>query len=144
MTTSNGAGRGRLGPAQPGEGLGAHDPRALTGQAGLAEVGRDDRGGALVPLDEGRVRRAARQRLDPGRAAAGEQVEDARAAQVRLEDREQGLLDAVAERPGRVAGRLEPDPAGGAGDDPAGVRHRSPVAAASPARREPAIARAPR
>ena len=43
-------------------------------------------------------RGAARQGLDAGRPGAGEQVQDAGVAQVGLEDREQRLLDAVAER----------------------------------------------
>ena len=64
------------GPRQPGERLGADDPCPLAGQVGPAEVGGDDRGRALVPLDERRVRGAARQGLDAGRAGAGEQVED--------------------------------------------------------------------
>ena len=59
--------------------------------------------GAAVALDERRPRGAARQRLDPGGAAAREQVEDRRAAEVGLEDREQRLLDPVGERPGPVA-----------------------------------------
>ena len=52
-----------------------------------------------VALDEGRVGGPARERLDAGRAAAREQVEDPGARQVGLEDGEQRLLDAVAERP---------------------------------------------
>ena len=60
-----------------------------------------------------------------------------RVAQVRFEDREERLLDPVAQRPRRVAGRLEPDPAGGPGDDPAGVSRpvTSPLAGSPAATR---------
>ena len=63
--------------------------------------------------------------------------------QVRLEDREQRLLDAVAERPRPGARAGEADPARRARDDPAGVSHRSSrvggrVARATTRRSQPA------
>ena len=63
------------GSAQPGEGLGADDRRPL-GEPRPCEVRGDDCGRRRVALDEGGARGPARQRLDPGRAAAREQVED--------------------------------------------------------------------
>ena len=68
----------------------------------------------------------------PGRATPGEQVQDPRVLEVGLEDREQRLLDAVAERPRLATGSGEADRRGPAGDDPPGVSHRS-SAASSPA-----------
>ena len=79
--------------------------------------------GSRVAFHEGRVGGAARQCLDPGRATPREQVQDDGPAQVRVEDREEGLLDAVTERPGPLPRRLEADRAGRARDDAAGVRH---------------------
>ena len=47
---------------------------------------------------------AARERLDPGRAAAGEEVEEPGTRQVRAQDPEDRLLHAVVERPRPGAG----------------------------------------
>ena len=107
MTTSNGPCRGARRAAQPAERLGPRRSARRPAEVGPREVRGDDRGRARVALDEGRVRRATRQRLDPGRAATREEVEERGAAEVRLEDREQRLLDPVAQRPRPVAGRVE-------------------------------------
>ena len=57
-------------------------------------------------------------------------------AQVRLEDREQRLLDAIAERPRAGPGATSRMPRARAGDDPARVSHRrSDVTRRSPVRR---------
>ena len=77
-----------------------------------SQVRLDDPDGAGVALDEGGVGGAPRERLDAGRAAPREQVQEPWPRQVRLEDREQGLLDPVAERPGPLPGRLEADASG--------------------------------
>ena len=91
---------GRSWPARPAE-------------VGPREVGGDDRGRARVALDERRRGGAARQRLDPGRAAAGEQVEDARAAAGRGSRIANSVcLTRSAERPGARARGLEPDARG--------------------------------
>ncbi len=47
-------------------------------------------------------------------------------AELGLEDREEGLLHPVGERPGPLPRRDEPASPGRPGDDPAGVSHRSP------------------
>ena len=88
--------------------------------------------GPPVALDEDRPRRAARERLDPGRAAAGEEIQDARADEVRLEDREERLLHPVGQRP-RPLPRRRRQPAArrAPGDDPPGVSHSSRPAWAS-------------
>ena len=75
-------------------------------------------------LHEHGDRGAARQGLDSGRAAPRVQVEERPTADRRLEDREQRLLDPIAERPRPLARRDEADPARRAGDDPAGARAR--------------------
>ena len=52
------------------------------GQADRVDVAAQDVDGRAVGLDEDRVRRATRQRLEPDRAGAGEQVEHPRPGQV--------------------------------------------------------------
>ncbi len=105
----------RLPPHCP-DGVAARDARA--GQLQLREVVGDRPAGGLVALDEGHARRAARERLEPQRARAGEEVEHAGVVD-RPDQVERGLADAVARRPGREPlGRRDPRPAVGAGDDP--------------------------
>ena len=83
---------------------------------------------------------AARQGLDAAGAAAGEQVEDAGAGQLRLEDREERLLHPVGERPRAGAGRGSRMPfAEPAITRPASATVRPPLAGlAGPDAREPA------
>ena len=69
----------------------------------------------------------------PAAPRPGEQVEDVGARQVRVEDREQRLLDPVGQRARARTGRLEPDAARRPGDDPAGVAGRHVPLAGSPA-----------
>ena len=74
-------------------------------------LSRSARSARRVALDEHRACRAARERLDPQRAGAGEQVEHARSGDVR-EHREQRLPDAVGGGPrGRRAPRRLQAPA---------------------------------
>ena len=96
-TTSNGPASAAFGPASHASASARHDPRPLAGEPGPGEVGGDDRGRALVALDEGGARGAARERLDPGRPGAREQVQEPGIAQVRLEDGEERLLDPVGD-----------------------------------------------
>src|SRR6185503_18917904 len=93
-------------------------------EVGPRQVRGDHPGRRLIALDERRVRRAARQRLDAGRATPREEVKESCARQVRLEDGEQGLLDTIADGTRARARRLEPEAPGGPGDDPARVSHR--------------------
>ena len=118
--------RGRL--AEPADDVPADDRAPVRPDAVARRFASIDGGGALVLLDERRRRGAARQRLDPGGAAAGEQVEERGAGELRLEDREQRLLDPVAQRP--RAGRRAP-----------GGGRRAP-SRRSPARRQPRRQRA--
>ena len=74
--------------------------------------------GGAVGLDEGHARRAARERLEPHRARAGEEVEHARAVD-RPDQVERGLADAVARRArAQALRRGDPGAALRAGDDP--------------------------
>ncbi len=68
------------------------------------------RHGRRVAVDEHHARGAARQRLEPDAAAAGERVQEARASDARREDVEERLPHARAGR----AGRLAPPPSSGA------------------------------
>src|SRR3546814_21081309 len=68
-----------------------------------------DRTGLLAAfLDETATRRAARQRLDAKRAAAGKQIQAARAINTRCEPIEQGLPDTIGSWP-HALGRIELD-----------------------------------
>ena len=123
----------------------AGDPRA--GEAEPLEVLRDRPAGRPVALDEGDARGAARERLDPHRAGAGEEVEHAGVVD-RPDQVERGLADAVAGRPGREPLRRgDPRPAVRAGDDShaPGLRTSSPAPAAASASRRSytSIRRAP-
>src|SRR3546814_16651486 len=62
-----------------------------------------DRTGLLAAfLDETATRRAARQRLDAKRAAAGKQIQAARAINTRCEPIEQGLPDTIGSWPHEI------------------------------------------
>ena len=75
----------------------AHHTRA--GQPELFEVALDRAAGGAVGLDEDRALGAARERLQPHRARAGEEVEH-RGAVDRPDEVEGGLANAVTGRPG--------------------------------------------
>src|SRR5438445_3744174 len=95
------------------------DHRRAAGKTRRLEVlpERDD--GSRALLDECRVGRAPRERLDPERAGAGEQVEHHRVREHRLEDPEQRFADPVRRRAGAAALRYaEPAAFRLAGDDP--------------------------
>jgi hypothetical protein len=110
-------------PAEPAKGVVAYDHGIRAAEAGPLQVGGNDPGGRGVVLDEGGRRRAARERLDARRPAAGEQVEHPGAGQVRFEDREQRLLHAIGERSRSGTGRFEADAARRPGDHPARIGH---------------------
>ena len=91
----------------------ADDARA--GQPQPVEVALDRAHRVGVVLDEDGARRAARERLDPERAGAGEEIEHARAVD-RADEVEDVLADAVGRRPRVEAARrdeLVPLPAAG-------------------------------
>ena len=90
----------------------------------MDQVGIDRADRRPVLFHEDRVGGPARQGLDAGGATAREEVEEAGAREVRLEDREERLLDPVAERPGPLRRRPQPHAPGTPGDDPPGVSHR--------------------
>ena len=74
----------------------------------------------VVALDEDAARGPARERLEPHRARAGEEVEHARALD-RADERERGLAHTVAGRSRDDALRRgDPVPLARAGDDPHG------------------------
>ena len=137
------AGAPRRGRPQPGERVRAARPWPPASEPGrAARFAAMTRHGAGVPLDEHGRGRAPRQRLDPARAAAGEQVQDrgARRGPAR------GSRTASAS-PGRLSGRV-PGPGAARrmprarpGDHPAGVGHlrrRSPGRRRGRARSQPA------
>src|SRR4051794_38280576 len=103
---------------------GAEEPQSVrAAHFGLAadrlEVGPHRRHGGRRGVHERRLRRAARERLEPERAGAGEQVEYARALDRAAEDREQRLAHAVRRGADRGAARGGQTPAApAAGDDP--------------------------
>ena len=103
--------RDGLDPAKPGEHVGPDDGARAPRQMRPVEVRAMTAWPRRSRSTNVACAGAARQRLDPGGAAAREQVQDARAGQVRLEDREQRLLDPIAKRSGARARRLEPDAA---------------------------------
>src|SRR3546814_17141556 len=70
--------------------------------------GTDCTGLLAAFLDETATRRAARQRLDAKRAAAGKQIQAARAINTRCEPIEQGLPDTIGSWP-HALGRIELD-----------------------------------
>ena len=76
-----------------------HALPSASASRGSAEIVRQ---AACVALDERRARRAARERLDPHRARAGEEVEHDGVVD-RTDQVERGLADAVAGRAGRAA-----------------------------------------
>ena len=124
MTMSNrSAGRGWR-RAQPGDGVRTDDARTVAREMRPRQVVARSR-----PPRRDRARRrrpcaAPRESASmPAAPDAGEEIEDVRAGQVRFEDREQRLLDPVAQRPRRLARGLETDAARGPGDDPTGVSH---------------------
>src|ERR1043166_2202470 len=67
----------------------------------LVEVPVDRAAGLAIALDEGRLRGAAGERLEPHRAGAGEEIENLRLFDEAGADQvERGLADAVSGRPG--------------------------------------------
>src|SRR5207237_464542 len=78
----------------------------VRGQHGLSiaplPVTREPGARVAFHLDEIPVRRAARERLDSDRAAAGEQIDDPQSGKW-LERHEQRLADAVRSRPGSAS-----------------------------------------
>ncbi len=113
-------------PGEEGQGVRADDGRAV-GEAGRLEVLPQRRDRPRRLLDERRARSAARQRLDPQGPGAGEQVEDQRVGELRLEDPEQRFADPVGRRAGCPAlGHDEPAALGLAGDHPH-LRERVPA-----------------
>src|SRR4051812_25893043 len=121
-----------VGATQPRDGLCPDDATAV-GDVGTLEVRRDHPGRSPIPFDEGRPSRAAGEGFDPRGAGTCEQVEHVASGQIRLEDREQRLLDAVPERPCPGAGRHEADAPSGAGDHPTAVAGGHAPLAGSPA-----------
>ncbi len=95
-------------------------PSFYMGSGHVLEDGGD---GGRVPFHEVGRGGSAREGLDAACPRTGEQVEHARAAQVRLEDREERLLDPIRQRPGCLARREEADSSGRAGDDAACLSH---------------------
>ena len=77
------------------------------------------RGRAPILLDESHVRRAARQRFEPERAAAREQVEHARSIDARLQPVEQGFPHPIRRRTDLDAGGKSQAPAAMAAADDA-------------------------
>ena len=76
------------------------------------------------PLDEGRMRGAPRERFEPQRAAAGEEVEAAAARHLGHQPVEQGLPDPVRRRPDAALSRKADAPAAPlAADDAQGMGH---------------------
>src|SRR3979411_732557 len=76
-----------------------------TGEPGRREVATERLDGLDPALAERRVRRATRERLDTQRPSAREEIEDPRTFELRLEDREERLADAIGCRPGADAAR---------------------------------------
>ena len=125
-------GRGGVTAAEPGR-VAADDPGPVVGRQ-QADVAAQERQRPRSAVDEGRLRRAARQRLEPERAGAGEEVEHdpllgrRRAAVVAVGQQvEEALAHPVRGRTqlrGRVAGaeRRQHQPAVPAAYDP----HRPP------------------
>src|SRR5829696_10170986 len=85
-------------PTQPPGRVGDDDARARPEEARGPQVALDELADAPAVLDEDGQPRAARQRLDARGAAAGVEIEERLVAQLRLQDREQALLDPVAQR----------------------------------------------
>src|SRR5581483_47792 len=94
-------------------------------EAELVEVAVDGAAGVPVALDEGRVRGAAAQRLEPHGAGAREEIQHVRVlGEPRADEVERRLTDAVTRRPGRPPFRREdPSALPRAGDDP----HHAPT-----------------
>ena len=79
------------------------DDRRTIRELGRRNVLPQRRDRLLAALDEGRVYRAAGERLDAERSSAREQIEDARPWQLRFEDREERLADPVGRGTSRPA-----------------------------------------
>jgi hypothetical protein len=75
------------------------------GEAGPDQILGDDSGCGGVTLNEDGPGRSPGKRLDPTRSGAGEEIEDRGTGQVRLQNREESLLDAVANGPRTRPGR---------------------------------------
>ena len=124
MTMSNGPAAAASGPRSQATASARTIRRPVAGEVRPGEVRGDDRG-----RPPGRVRRTSRRAAPrdsasmPAAPLPANRSRTGRARQVRLEDREQRLLDAIGQRPRARPGRLEPDAARRAGDDPAGVSH---------------------
>ena len=105
--------------------VGADDMATL--EVGATQVGADDFARPPVVLDERRPWRSPAECLDPGRAAAGEEIQERPVERaVGLERGEERLLDSICERPRSGRRRLEPHAACRAGDDASLFRHRRP------------------
>src|SRR5450759_3607223 len=95
----------------------ALDHTAALRDAGLGEVVADAPHGGHVPLDEYRPGRTARKGLYAAGARAREQVQYFGPRQVRLQDREEGLLAPIAHRTRALAGSEQPRAASATGNN---------------------------